>query len=171
MSRRGRPPALHTDLARPSDAQSGTLLLKTENGYAEATRLGIDVDITVSGPTVRARVTQIFRNPTQDWVEATYVYPLPAGGAVDTLKMVVGDRVMIGEIKERQQARMIYETGARERTEGGADRTAAAEHLHQFGRQYRPRRNRSGADRISGAGAAIRQGIFAAGADGGRPAL
>ena len=48
-----------------------------DGGYAEAIRLGIDVDITVSGPTLRARVTQIFRNPTKDWVEATYVYPLP----------------------------------------------------------------------------------------------
>jgi Ca-activated chloride channel family protein len=94
---------------RPGDARSGSLLLKTDNGYADATRLGIDVDLVVSGPTVRARVTQIFRNPTQDWVEATYVYPLPSGGAVDTLKMVVGDRVVVGEIKERQQARIIYE--------------------------------------------------------------
>jgi Ca-activated chloride channel family protein len=42
-------------------------------------------------------------------VEAVYVYPLPPGGAVDTLKMVVGDRVVVGEIKERQQARIIYE--------------------------------------------------------------
>ena len=76
-------------------------------------RLGIDVDLTVSGPTVRARVTQIFRNPTQNWVEAVYVYPLPSGGAVDTLKMVVGDRVIVGDIKERQQARIIYEQAAR----------------------------------------------------------
>ena len=98
---------------RPADARSGSLLLKTENGYADATRLGIDVDITVSGPTIRARVTQIFHNPTKDWVEATYVYPLPAGGAVDTLKMVVGDRVIVGDIKERQQARAIYEQAAR----------------------------------------------------------
>src|SRR6202171_5505422 len=92
--------------ARPGDARSGSLLLKTDDGYADATRLGIDVDLTVSGPTVRARVTQIFRNPTKNWVEATYVYPLPAGGAVDTLKMVigVGDRVVVGDIKERQQA-------------------------------------------------------------------
>ncbi|MGY4156803.1 Ca-activated chloride channel family protein [Bradyrhizobium sp. USDA 4461] len=88
---------------RPSDARSGSLLFKTDDGYSDALRLGIDVDLTVSGPTVRARVTQIFRNPTKDWVEATYVYPLPAGGAVDALKMVVGD------IKERQQARAIYE--------------------------------------------------------------
>ena len=94
---------------RPGDARSGSLLLKTEDGYADALRLGIDVDITVSGPTIRARVTQIFRNPTQNWVEATYVYPLPSGGAVDTLKMVVGDRVVVGDIRERQQARAVYE--------------------------------------------------------------
>ena len=93
----------------PSDARSGSLLFKTDDGYADATRLGVDVDLTVSGPTIRARVTQIFRNPTKDWVEATYVYPLPAGGAVDTLKMVVGDRVIVGDIKERQQAKAIYE--------------------------------------------------------------
>jgi len=98
---------------KPGDARSGSLLLKTDDGYADATRLGIDVDLTVSGPTVRARVTQIFRNPTQNWVEAVYVYPLPSGGAVDTLKMVVGDRVIVGDIKERQQARMIYEQAAR----------------------------------------------------------
>jgi Ca-activated chloride channel family protein len=95
--------------ARPGDAGTGTLLLKTADGLADATRLGVDVDLTVSGPTVRARVTQIFRNPTKDWVEATYVYPLPTGGAVDTLKMVVGGRVIVGDIKERQQARAIYE--------------------------------------------------------------
>jgi Ca-activated chloride channel homolog len=100
---------LQAAITRPGDARSGSLLFKTEDGYVDATRLGVDVDLTVSGPTVRARVTQIFRNPTQDWVEATYVYPLPAGGAVDTLKMVVGDRVIVGDIKERQQARVIYE--------------------------------------------------------------
>src|ERR1700730_18501799 len=100
-------------LASLSDARSGSLLLKTDDGYADATRLGIDVDLTVSGPTVRARVRQIFRNPTKNWVEATYVYPLPAGGAVNTLKRVIGDRVVVGDIKERQQARIIYEQAQR----------------------------------------------------------
>ncbi|MBR0757231.1 marine proteobacterial sortase target protein [Bradyrhizobium jicamae] len=99
---------------KPSDARSGSLLLKTDDGYTDALRLGVDVDLTVSGPTVRARVTQIFRNPTQQWMEATYVYPLPAGGAVDTLKMVVGDRIVVGDIKERQQARAIYEQAKRD---------------------------------------------------------
>jgi Ca-activated chloride channel family protein len=100
-------------LMRPGDARSGSLLLKSDHddgdSYTDATRLGVDVDLTVSGPTIRARVTQIFRNPTQHWMEAIYVYPLPDGGAVDTLKMVIGDRVVVGEIKARQQARVIYE--------------------------------------------------------------
>ena len=58
---------------KPSDMRTGSLLLRSEGetgGYADATRLGIDVDLTVSGPTIRARVTQIFRNPTKNWVEA-----------------------------------------------------------------------------------------------------
>jgi Ca-activated chloride channel family protein len=97
-------------LIRPGDARAGSLLIKTDgDAYTDALRLGIDIDLTVFGPTVRARVTQIFRNPTQDWVEATYVYPLPEGSAVDTLKMVVGDRVVVGDIRERQQARLVYE--------------------------------------------------------------
>ena len=100
-------------LLQPGDAKSGTLLLKDDGAVTEAIRLGIDVDITISGPTLRTRVTQAFRNPTKDWVEATYVYPLASDGAVDTLKMVVGDRVIVGDIKERQQARVIYEQARR----------------------------------------------------------
>ncbi|MDA9398866.1 marine proteobacterial sortase target protein [Bradyrhizobium sp. CCBAU 45389] len=96
-------------LLQPGEARSGSLLLKEDGATTEAIRLGTDIDITVSGPTLRARVTQVFRNPTKDWVEATYVYPLATNGAVDTLKMVVGDRVIVGDIKERQQARVIYE--------------------------------------------------------------
>ncbi|WGD52266.1 marine proteobacterial sortase target protein [Bradyrhizobium sp. CB1650] len=105
--------AEQASLLQPGDARSGTLLLKDDGAYTEAIRLGIDVDITVSGPTLRARITQAFRNPTKDWVEATYVYPLATGGAVDTLKMVVGDRIIVGDIKERQQARAIYEQARR----------------------------------------------------------
>ncbi len=100
-------------LLQPGEARAGTLLLKDDGGTTEAVRLGIDVDITVSGPTLRARVTQVFRNPTQNWVEATYLYPLATNGAVDTLKMVVGDRIIVGDIKERQQARAIYEQARR----------------------------------------------------------
>jgi Ca-activated chloride channel family protein len=94
----------------PGEMRSGALLLKSENErYVEAPLVGTDVDLVVSGPTARARVTQIFHNPTDGWVEAVYVYPLPPGSAVDTMKMVVGDRVIVGDIKDRKTAREVYE--------------------------------------------------------------
>jgi hypothetical protein len=103
-------PALVPKFVTPAEMRSGALLFKsTEDRYVEAPVLGTDVDLTVSGPTARARVSQIFYNPTDGWVEAVYVYPLPDGGAVDTLKMVVGERVIVGDIKERAQARVVYE--------------------------------------------------------------
>lgn len=98
-------------LVTPGEMQSGALLFRTnEKGrYVEAPRLGTDVELTVSGPTARAHVTQVFQNPTDQWVEAVYVYPLPEDGAVDTLKMVVGDRVITGDIAAREEARRTYE--------------------------------------------------------------
>ncbi|MGO4128830.1 marine proteobacterial sortase target protein [Inquilinus sp. YAF38] len=98
-------------LVTPGEMQSGALLFRAnEKGrYVEAPRLGTDVDLTVSGPTARARVTQVFQNPTDQWVEAVYVYPLPEDGAVDTLKMVVGDRVITGDIAAREEARRTYQ--------------------------------------------------------------
>jgi Ca-activated chloride channel homolog len=96
-------------VASLADARMGSLLLRDGEQYVEAPRLATDIDITVSGPTSRARITQIFDNPTKKWVEAIYVNPLPDGGAVDTLKMVIGDRIVVGEIKQRAEAKAIYE--------------------------------------------------------------
>ena len=97
----------------PGEARMGSLLLRDGERTVEAPRLATDIDITVSGPTARARVTQLFTNPTAKWVEAVYVNPLPDGGAVDTLKMVIGERIVVGEIKERKEAKAIYESAKR----------------------------------------------------------
>jgi Ca-activated chloride channel family protein len=96
-----------------ASVRAGSLLLRDGERYVEAPRVATDIDIKVSGPTSRARVTQIFDNPTKNWVEAVYVNPLPDGGAVDTLKMVIGDRFVIGDIKERGEAKAIYEDARR----------------------------------------------------------
>jgi Ca-activated chloride channel family protein len=95
------------------DPADGGALLLTGKGVASAlpaVRLGTDMDVTVSGQVARVRVTQAFRNTSDKWMEATYLYPLPDDGAVDSLKMVVGQRVIIGHIKRREEAKKIYET-------------------------------------------------------------
>nr|AOO89429.1 membrane protein [Rhizobium leguminosarum bv. trifolii] len=98
-------------LVRPNDVRSGSLLFpsKEPGFYVEAPRLKSDVAIDVSGPIARVKVTQRFQNPSQGWVEGTYVFPLPDNSAVDTLKMQIGERFIEGQIKPRQEAREIYE--------------------------------------------------------------
>lgn len=93
------------------DVESGALLFNTKEPgkYVPAPLLATDVKIDVSGPIARARVTQRFINPGDSWVEGKYIFPLPEDSAVDTLKMVIGDRVIEGKIKEKEEARQIYE--------------------------------------------------------------
>ena len=100
---------------------SGTLLLRGKGvkDSVPAMRLGTDMDVTVSGQTARVRVTQAFRNTGNQWMEATYLYPLPEEGAVDSLKMVVGQRIIIGKIKPRAEARAIYEKARAEGKKAG----------------------------------------------------
>lgn len=93
------------------DVKAGSLLMRTEDpgSYVEAVRTATDVQLSVSGPTIRATVTQMFHNPGKNWVEGIYVFPLPDGAAVDTMKMVIGQRVVVADIKEKQEAKLVYE--------------------------------------------------------------
>ncbi|MBX3505037.1 MAG: marine proteobacterial sortase target protein [Parvibaculum sp.] len=98
-------------LVRLNDMESGALLLNsTEPGkYVPAPLLATDVKIDVTGPIARTRVTQHFVNPGDGWVEGKYVFPLPENSAVDTLKMVIGERVIEGKVKKKEEARRAYE--------------------------------------------------------------
>ncbi|AYJ88014.1 marine proteobacterial sortase target protein [Sphingomonas paeninsulae] len=90
---------------------AGTLMLRglKSTETLPAVRLGTNMDVTVSGSIARVRVTQVFRNTSDKWMEATYLYPLPEDGAVDSLKMVIGQRVIVGQIEKRAVARALYE--------------------------------------------------------------
>lgn len=57
----------------------------------------------------RTTVRQVFYNPLDTKIEAVYVFPLPQDAAVDDMTMIVGDRRIVGLIKERGEAREIYE--------------------------------------------------------------
>lgn len=68
-----------------------------------------DVEADIVGFVARTTVKQIFHNPLDKKIEAVYVFPLPQDAAVDDMVMIVGDRRIIGQIKERSEAREIYE--------------------------------------------------------------
>lgn len=96
--------------------QQGSLLLATgqPGRYLPAPAVKTDVRIRVSGVIARAQVTQRFHNPTGDWVEGVYVFPLPETAAVDSLRMVIGDRTIEGQIQEKEAAKQTYETAKQE---------------------------------------------------------
>lgn len=92
----------------PRDVGAGTLLFQRHDGYSAAAPLATDVRIAVAGIAARVTVAQRFENPGAEWAEAVYVLPLPDDAAVDRLVMRVGERVIEGEVREREQAERVY---------------------------------------------------------------
>jgi Ca-activated chloride channel family protein len=68
-----------------------------------------DVHADVKGYVARVTVEQRFHNPSSSPVEAVYTFPLPEDAAVDDMTIRVGDRLVVGQIKRREEARQIYE--------------------------------------------------------------
>ena len=102
-----------------NDATDGALLFKTNQPgrYTPAPILKTDVQIAVTGIIARATVRQEFTNPSQkkgEWLEGVYVFPLPETAAVDHLHMHVGERIIEGQIKERGEAKKVYEKAKQE---------------------------------------------------------
>ena len=110
-ARAAEPEPSDDGLVRLSEINDGALLLRTVDAgqYIPAPLIATDVSIDISGPIVRATVTQRFENPSEAWVEGTYVFPLPTDSGVDRLRMMIGDRFIEGEIHERREARRIYQ--------------------------------------------------------------
>jgi len=101
-------PKASTDVT-PAQMLSGSLLLRMKSGYVVAARMNTDIQAQVSGLVARVSVSQSFRNDGQEWVEGIYVFPLPDSAAVDRLRMHIGERIIEGEIREKEQARKEYE--------------------------------------------------------------
>jgi len=98
-------------LYKLDDVRSGMLLVKTTQPgvYAEAEPVNTDVKLNVEGMILRGEVTQHFHNAAPVCVEALYAFPLPENAAVDRMRMTVGQRVVEGEIKVREEAEKVYE--------------------------------------------------------------
>ena len=87
----------------------GTLLFKQNNQYKKAAQLNIDVAMNITGMINRVSVIQSFSNTTDDWQEGVYVFPLPENAAVDHMRLRIGERIIEGQIKEKQEAKKVYQ--------------------------------------------------------------
>ena len=84
-------------------------------GLESATLVSTDYQVEVTGLVADVRLSQTFRNPGRQWREAVYVFPLPAKASVYGLTMMAGERLIRGEIREKEVARQQY---AKARSEG-----------------------------------------------------
>lgn len=71
--------------------------------------ISTNVDATISGVIASIEIEQVYVNSGDSAVEATYVFPLSTNAAVYAMQMEVGDRVIDAVIKEKNEAREIYE--------------------------------------------------------------
>jgi len=97
--------------AIPLAAATGSLSRLDSHGEVsgECPLKHTDVKAEISGFLARVNVTQEFENTSGDKIEAVYTFPLSAKAAVDDMTMLVGDRVVKGAIKKREEARALYE--------------------------------------------------------------
>ncbi|MEB3279028.1 MAG: VIT domain-containing protein, partial [Lyngbya sp.] len=73
----------------------------------------------ISGNLSRVEVKQSFENPLTQPMEAVYTFPLPDEAAVDQMEIKIGDRIIKGDIKKREEAQQIYRTAKQQgRTAG-----------------------------------------------------
>lgn len=86
-------------------------------GKPEVTRPALmvssDIGAEISGPIVRLTVKQTFRNDSDFWSEGLFRFPLPDNAAVDTMVLTVGDRRIVGTIKEKEEAQRTYNEAVR----------------------------------------------------------
>lgn len=92
-----------------NEVESGSIIY-TLSDRSVFTQMALDtkVQMDVTGTINRVKLEQSFTNPSNDWVEGVYVFPLPTDSAVDHLTMYVGNKTIEGQIKERKKAKKIY---------------------------------------------------------------
>jgi Ca-activated chloride channel homolog len=67
------------------------------------------VDATIAGVIADVKVTQRYRNQGKSTIEAEYIFPGSTRAAVYALSMTIGERRVVAEIREKDQARVEYQ--------------------------------------------------------------
>ncbi|WP_323846839.1 marine proteobacterial sortase target protein [Microbulbifer magnicolonia] len=94
-----------------NDVESGDLLFSgaEQGSFVPAVHLASRAQISIRGLVAEVQLQQEFANRSGDWQEAVYVLPLPEQAAVSGLEIQVGERRIVGVVRERTEAAKIYQ--------------------------------------------------------------
>jgi Ca-activated chloride channel family protein len=70
---------------------------------------GVEVRGDITGRSAKVKIRQQFRNSESKALEAIYKFPLPEGSSVCGFRAVVGEKIIQGEIEEREKAFELYD--------------------------------------------------------------
>lgn len=106
-------------LAVSEPAAAIGLLVPTDPGVGPLQLVSHRVEAKVVERGAVTTVTQEFQNNTDRQLEATYLFPLPKGAAIDEFALWMNGKRETGKVMERQQARAIYESIVRRARDPG----------------------------------------------------
>jgi Ca-activated chloride channel family protein len=94
----------------------GELLYRSplSGGFVIVPLLHTDVALDVRGLAASATVAQQYVNSNDEPIEAVYVFPLPHDAAVYDLEIRIGNRLIHSVIRERGEAKRVYEAAKSE---------------------------------------------------------
>lgn len=72
------------------------------------------VEITVSGVIADIKVRQVYRNEGARPINASYVFPASTRAAVYSMRMQIGNEIIVAKIKEREQAKKDFDRAKEE---------------------------------------------------------
>ena len=92
-----------------ADEQIWGIEMKSDSGLFTELAVDTNIQLDISGLVARVEITQHFTNHGGHWAEGVYRFPLPADAAVDRLRIKVGERLLEGEIQEKEIAKQTYQ--------------------------------------------------------------
>jgi len=94
----------------PDKTLSPYFFVKSKNPDLDQLPLkATSAEVNIAGVIADVSVVQQYVNEGKSPIEAIYVFPASTRAAVYSMKMTIGERVIIARISEREQARMEYE--------------------------------------------------------------
>lgn len=95
-------------VATATDAQAQGVLIPTERGIAPLSVKYQRVTIDATEGAANTTVEQVFVNHTNRPLEATYLFPVPAGAVISDFRLMINGKMQRGEVLEKAKAERIY---------------------------------------------------------------
>ncbi|MET4576683.1 VIT and vWA domain-containing protein [Ottowia thiooxydans] len=108
-------PSARAQADAPAKSESPYFFVQGSQAGVEALPLKrTDVKVNISGVIADVVVTQTYKNEGTTPIEAKYIFPGSTRAAVDGLNIRVGERLVVAQIREKQQAKVEYDAAKRE---------------------------------------------------------